>query len=280
MASNAKVVVDMDSAPKLIHTKMKRLNVIRILLLLLTVLGFSHTVAAQENRKILMGVSNVADMGDPDKHPAKNNLWEVAPAYHIFRMFGYEVDFVSPQGGKVPFSRDADETDPVGVISYIIKYEQFREKSDNTLTPDQANPDDYAGYFVAGGEGPLFDVAVNPEILAIAASIYEDGGAVGGCGHGPGSLANIVLSDGSYLVDGIRVTGFPNSTELNSRWTLKGTLLPFLVEDQLRLRGGDFQTKEDLADKFDVLADQRVVTTMFLSSCAIAARKLVESIAP
>jgi hypothetical protein len=73
-----------------------------------------YTVAA-ENKRILMGVSNVADMGDPEQHPAKNNLWEVAPAYHTFRILGYEVDFVSPDGGRVPFSRDEDETDPVGM---------------------------------------------------------------------------------------------------------------------------------------------------------------------
>jgi hypothetical protein len=43
------------------------------------------------------------DMGDAEKHDARNNLWEVAPPYHIFVSHGFEVDFVSPNGGKVEF---------------------------------------------------------------------------------------------------------------------------------------------------------------------------------
>ena len=53
--------------------------------------------------KILIIVSNTEDMGDPEKHFAGNNLWEVAPPYHIFVSHGYEVDFVSPTGEKNPF---------------------------------------------------------------------------------------------------------------------------------------------------------------------------------
>lgn len=226
-------------------------------------------------RRILIGVSNVADMGDPEKHEAKNNLWEVAPAYHVFIMHGFEVDFVSPQGGPVPFGREVDEFDPPGMVSYTIKYEGFREKTSQTLTPQRVDAARYSGYFVAGGAGPLFDVATDAGILDIAAKIYESGGAVGGCGHGPGSLANVKLGNDTYLVSGKKVTGFPNSSEEMSKWSKGGALLPFLVEDALRTRGGLFQTKADLSDKFTVVVDGRVVTTMFLSSCANAAKEMI-----
>jgi putative intracellular protease/amidase len=236
----------------------------------------THPAVAQQGARILIGVSNVVDMGDPDKHEAKNNLWEVAPAFHVFRMHGFEVDFVSPKGGRVPFSREVDEFDPPGMVSYTIKYEGFRDKAGSTLPPQKVNPSDYAAYFVAGGLGPLFDVATDRHLLAAAARIYENGGVLGGCGHGPGSLANVKLADGTYAVQGKRVTGFPNSSEKASRWSKQGTLLPFLVEDSLRARGGLFQAKEDLKDKFDVVVDHRLVTTMFLSSCANAAGDVVE----
>jgi len=73
--------------------------------------------------KILIIVSNVENMGDPEEHFAGNNLWEVAPPYHIFVSHGYEVDFMSPTGGEVPFSMD-----PIGISSYTIKYERFNER--------------------------------------------------------------------------------------------------------------------------------------------------------
>ncbi|NZA26768.1 DJ-1/PfpI family protein [Luteimonas sp. SJ-92] len=214
-------------------------------------------------------------MGDPDRHEAKNNLWEVAPAYHVFVMHGFEVDFVSPQGGDVPFSMDEDAFDPPGMVSYTIKHEGFRDRSDDTLKPEDVDPSRYAGYFVAGGLGPLFDLATDERILTIASTIYAGGGAIGGCGHGPGSLANIPLGSGSFAVSGKRVTGFPNASEETSRWSKGGLLLPFRVEDALRDRGGLFQTKDDLADKFDVVVDDRVVTAMFMSSCANAAKDMI-----
>jgi putative intracellular protease/amidase len=245
------------------------------LILVASLLAKSQVHAKEPPRRILIGVSQIEHMGDPDKHEAKNSLWEVAPAYHVFRMHGYEIDFVSPNGGAVPFSREVDEIDPPGMVSYTIKYENFRKKTRNTLAAKHVDTKKYAAYFVAGGAGPLFDIAQNPTVLSIAAAIYDNGGGLGGCGHGPGSLANIKRGNGDYVVKGVRVTGFPNSTEKTKDWAKNGTLLPFLVEDILRARGGLFLTKEDLADKFAVIVDQRVVTTMFMSSCANAAEELV-----
>ncbi|TFG87087.1 MAG: type 1 glutamine amidotransferase domain-containing protein [Chromatiales bacterium] len=248
------------------------------LILSISVLLVAATLpaAAQHMPRVLMGVTNVAEIDNPEKHEAKNNLWEVAPAFHVFVMHGFEVDFVSPRGGPVPFSLDVDDFDPPGMVSYTIRYEGFREKANNSLSPRDVRPTEYAAYFVAGGLGPLFDVASDRQILAAAALIYENGGVIGGCGHGPGSLANISLPNGNYVVKGKKVTGFPNSSERSSRWSKQGTLLPFLVEDALRARGGLYQSKSDLADKFDVVVDQRLVTTMFMSSCANAAREIVE----
>jgi putative intracellular protease/amidase len=206
-------------------------------------------------------------MGDPEKHFAGNNLWEVAPPYHIFVSHGYEVDFVSPTGGKVPFSMD-----PVGISSYTIKYENFNGNVENSLTPDQVDYKNYKAVFIGGGYGPLFDVANNKKLLSIIANIYENGGIVGGCGHGPGALANVKLSNGDYMVKGKKVTGFPNSTEITKSWAKEGTLLPVMLEDQLKDNGGIFQTKSDLNDKHDIVIDKRIVTTMFLPSSAIVAK--------
>jgi putative intracellular protease/amidase len=234
-------------------------------------------VAAEEAaKKILIVASNVVDAGDPDKTDARNNLWEIAPPYHVFAMNGFEVDFVSPNGGKLPFSLDVDETDPPGMISYTIRFERFREKADNSLTPAQVDPSQYTAFFIGGGFGPLFDIANDREMLTLMGRIYENGGVAGACGHGPGSLANIKLANGASMVEGKRVTGFPNSSERSSRWSRQGSLLPFLVEDGLRAGGGLFQTKDDLPDKHDIVIDERLVTTMFLPSCAIAAKEMVD----
>ena len=223
--------------------------------------------------KILIIVSNTEDMGDPEQHFAGNNLWEVAPPYHIFVSHGYEVDFASPTGGEVPFSMD-----PLGISSYTIKYEGFNERVDNSLSPDQLDAQQYKAVFIGGGYGPLFDVSSNEDLLKVITGIYENNGVVGGCGHGPGAFANARLSDGSYMVEGKKVTGFPNSTEVTKSWAKEGTLLPFMLEDQLRENGGLFQTKDDLNDKRDVVIDDRLVTTMFLPSSTFVAKEMINLI--
>lgn len=241
-------------------------------LLILGLLVSPWAWAAEDKAKVLMIFSNGATRGE---FSAKNNLWEYAEPHHVFVMHGYEVDFVSPQGGAVPFSLDADETDPPGMVYYTLRYEGFRHKAQRTLKPEQIDPEDYSAAFIGGGAGSLFDVAEDARLLSIIARIYENQGVLGGGGHGPGSFANVKLSDGRYLVSGKRITGFPNSTEQKSKWTQGGALLPFLVEDRLRARGAAFLGKSDLPDKHDPVIDARIVTAMFLPSSAVVAQEMV-----
>lgn len=245
-------------------------NKITLSITLFTLVFISQTVTAELPKKVLIIVSNVVDMGDPEKHDARNNLWEVAPPYHVFVSHGYEVDFVSPTGGKVAFSMD-----PVGISSYTIKYEGFMEKATQSLTPAQVNYKDYWGVYIGGGYGPLFDVAINQDLQQITAHIYEAGGIVGAGGHGAGAFANVILSSGEFMVKGKKVAGFPDATEKTKSWAKNGSLLPFLVESQLRKNGAVAQNKQTLADKHAVVIDKRIVTTMFLPSAANVAKEMI-----
>ncbi|GAA4271189.1 type 1 glutamine amidotransferase domain-containing protein [Aquimarina gracilis] len=212
-------------------------------------------------------------MDDAQEYFAGNNLWEVAPPYHVFVSHGYAVDFVSPKGTKVPFSMD-----PIGISSYTIKYEKFNHKVENSLTPNEVDFKEYKAVYIGGGYGSLFDVADNQELLSLMASIYENQGIIGGCGHGPGAFANVKLSNGEYMVSGKKVTGFPNSTEITKSWAKQGTLLQTTVEDNLRKNGAIFQSKSDLNNKHDVVIDERIISTMFLPSSAIVAKEIIKLI--
>jgi len=226
--------------------------------------------SAIAEKKVLIIVSNLIDMGDPEKHDARNNLWEVAPPYHIFLSHGYDVDFVSPNGGDVKFMMD-----PVGISSYTIKYEGFMDKAENSFTPKQIDATQYWGVYVGGGYGPLFDVANNKSLQTIIAQIYESGGIIGAGGHGAGSFANVVLSSGQFLVNNKKIAGFPNSTEKSKSWAKQGSLLPFFVESQLNKNGAIAQNKQTLENKHAVVVDQRIVSTMFLPSAALVAKEMI-----
>lgn len=243
-----------------------------ISLILITILLFISTNShADTSKKVLIIASNMIDMGDPEKHDARNNLWEVAPPYHIFISHGFEVDFASPQGGKVEFSMN-----PLGISSYTIKYENFLGKANSSLSPEEVIVSDYWAVYIGGGYGPLFDVASNKELQSIISRIYEAGGVIGGGGHGSGAFANVKLASGEYLVKGKRIAGFPDSTEKSKSWAKQGSLLPFLVESQLNKNGAFAQNKETIKDKTDVIVDQRIVSTMFLPSAAHVAKEMID----
>ena len=80
------------------------------------------------------------------------------------------------------------------------------------------------------------------------------------------------------MVKGKRVAGFPDSTEKSKPWAKQGTLLPFLVESQLRKNGAIAINKNSIDDKYTVIKDQRIVSTMFLPSAALVAKEMVNII--
>jgi putative intracellular protease/amidase len=238
--------------------------------ILLAAVLLATNAIAEPTKKVLIVVSNKVDMGDPERHDARNNLWEFAPPYHIFISHGFEVDFVSPEGGKVEFMMD-----PLGISSYTIKYEGFLDKANSSFSPAQIDPNDYWGLFIGGGYGVMFDVADNKKIHSIISRVYESGGVVGVGGHGSAGIANVRLSNGEFLVKGKKVAGFPNATETSKSWAKQGTLLPFLIESQLNKNGAIAQNKQILKDKHAVITDQRIVSTMFLPSAALVAKEMI-----
>jgi putative intracellular protease/amidase len=248
--------------------RIKPINVLIFVLLVATALA----AQAEHKGRILMVASNQLDMGDPEQHDARNNLWEYAPPYHVFVAHGYEVDFVSPSGGAVPFMME-----PLGISSYTIKYEGFLDKANNSLQPSEVDIKAYQAVYVGGGYGTMFDVAFDQDMLNIIAGIYEQGGVLGSCGHGAGVFAQVKLSNGEYLVNGKRVAGFPDSTEQEKSWAKQGTLLPFTVESRLRESGALVVNKSNIADKHDVVTDQRIVSSMFLPSAALVAKEMLPS---
>ncbi|WP_081819383.1 type 1 glutamine amidotransferase domain-containing protein [Maribacter sp. Hel_I_7] len=206
---------------------------------------------AQELKKILFVVTSHDEKGNTGEKTGYY-LGEVSHPWDVLHSAGYEIDFVSPQGGKAPV--DAfDMTDAIN--KKFWDNDLYRHKIENTKKPSEVNPNDYVAIHYAGGHGAMWDFADNSEIAAIAQQIYENNGVVSAVCHGPAGLVNIKLNDGSYLVDGKKVNSFTNEEEI--RVNLEN-VVPFLLEDQLIERGAIFEKSEPFTDH--VVADQRLVT--------------------
>ena len=88
---------------------------------------------------------------------------------------GYDVDFVSPNGGYVPL-------DPISLSPEMMGAEDWEYYTDHdymnkfgqTLSPKEVNPSDYQAIYFAGGHGAIWDLRNNKELNDIALSIYNN----------------------------------------------------------------------------------------------------------
>lgn len=202
-------------------------------------------------KKILFVVTSHDKKGATNE-PTGYYLSEVTHPWEILQEAGYEIDFVSPKGGKAPVD-GFDLTDSVN--KRFWEDESYHNKIENTLKPSQVNPADYAAIYFAGGHGAVWDLPDNGEIAIIAAKIYENKGIVSAVCHGPAGIVNIKLSNGKYLVEGKKVNAFTNEEEIAVGLE---KIVPFLLEDKLKERGAKFE-KSGLWQSH-VVNDQRLIT--------------------
>ncbi|MCF0069297.1 type 1 glutamine amidotransferase domain-containing protein [Dyadobacter sp. CY261] len=202
-------------------------------------------------KKILFVVTSHDTKGNTGQ-PTGYYLGEVSHPWDVLTEAGYEIDFVSPKGGKAPVD-GFDLTDPVN--KKFWEDASARGKVENTMTPDAVNPDEYRAIFYAGGHGAMWDLADNEKLAAIATKIYEKNGVVGAVCHGPAGLVNIKLSDGSYLVNGKKVNAFTNEEEAAVEME---KVVPFALESKLIERGVRFEKSAPWHTH--VVSDERLVT--------------------
>jgi putative intracellular protease/amidase len=234
---------------------MKR-NILQVLVLVIAMLAGFGTLQAQQKtsnmkKKILFVVTSHDTKGSTGE-PTGYYLAEVSHPWKVLTDAGYEIDFVSPKGGTPPVD-GFDLSDPDNKAFWENK--EYHQKISNSMRPEQVKPDEYAAIFYAGGHGAMWDLPENKALAAIAARIYEQNGVVAAVCHGPAGLVNIQLSNGKYLVDGKKVNGFSNEEE---ELVKLSTVVPFLLEDQLKARGGKYE--HSAAWQPHVTVDQRLIT--------------------
>ena len=179
-------------------------------------------------------------------------LSEAAHPWEVLTNADYEIDFVSPKGGKAPVD-GLNLGDPVNKKFWSDAV--YRQKIEKTLKPSEINSGQYVAIHYVGGHGAMWDFEDNIELSSIAATIYENGGIISAVCHGPAGLINIKLSNGKYLVDGKRINAFSNEEEVAVKLD---KVVPFLLESKLVERGAMFE-KSGLWQSH-VVTDQRVVT--------------------
>ncbi|MFS1524503.1 type 1 glutamine amidotransferase domain-containing protein [Microbulbifer sp. 2304DJ12-6] len=195
---------------------------------------------------------------------------EMSKSYLVFASAGATITFASPTGGKLV----ADNYDPSKAYNERFLADKAAVKLlESTQKLSDINPKDYNAVYVVGGKGPMFDLADNQSVKNIIREVYENGGVVGAVCHGPAALLDVKLSDGSYLVEGKRVSAFTNEEEsaFSKTWSM-----PFLLEDKLTEQGAVFHQDGLMLNQVSI--DGRVITGQNPFSTADTSKAVVNKL--
>ncbi|GAB6403466.1 type 1 glutamine amidotransferase domain-containing protein [Pseudomonas sp. MHK4] len=194
--------------------------------------------------KILMVLTSHDQLGNTGK---KTGFWleEFAAPYYVFKDAGAQLTLASPKGGQPPLDPKSDEPDAQTEATERFRQDPAAQSAlASTVVLGTVKAGDFDAIFYPGGHGPLWDLAEDRHSIALIEAFYNAGKPVAAVCHAPGVLRHAKDADGQPLVKGKQVTGFTNSEEEAVQLT---TVVPFLVEDELKAKGGFFSKGPDWA---------------------------------
>ncbi|MGJ9420792.1 type 1 glutamine amidotransferase domain-containing protein [Massilia sp. CMS3.1] len=205
----------------------------------------------------------------------KTGFWleELAAPYYALKEAGAKIVLASPAGGQPPL--DPKSNEPGFQTDETCRFEAdsaAKEQLANTVRLDSVSQADFDAVFYPGGHGPLWDLAEDKNSIALIESFIAANKPVALVCHAPGVLRHVKNADGTPLVQGKQVTGFTNTEEAAVELT---DIVPFLVEDELKAKGGIFSRTDDWGSY--VVADGLLITGQNPSSSAATAAKLLDT---
>ena len=223
--------------------------------------------------KILMVLTSHDQLGDTGR---KTGFWleELAAPYYAFRDAGAEVVLASPRGGQPPLDPKSNESSFQTDLTRRFEADAAaKAQLAATLRLDSVSQADFASVFYPGGHGPLWDLAEDKASIALIQAFLEAGKPIALVCHAPGVLRHVMTPNGKPMIEGKKVTGFTNTEEEGMGLT---EVVPFLVEDELKAKGGLYSKGPDLAPY--VVSDGFLITGQNPKSSGLAAKFLIDQL--
>lgn len=223
--------------------------------------------------KILIVLTSHDKLGDTGE---KTGFWleELAAPYYVFKDAGVEMTLASPNGGQPPL--DPKSAAPDAQTEATRRFNADAEATAALAHTHRLADIDAAAFdavFYPGGHGPLWDLARDPGSARLIEATLGAGKPVALVCHAPGVLRDVHGADGEPLVKGKQVTGFTNGEEAAVKLT---DVVPFLVEDMLKAKGGLYSKGPDFG--VHVVRDGLLITGQNPASSGPAAKMLISAL--
>jgi putative intracellular protease/amidase len=195
---------------------------------------------------------------------------------------GLDVTVATPTGSPPVVDERSLDPERVGeeAAEHIRKVHETDERLNDPEKLATVDAADYDAVVFPGGHGTEWDINQDRHARALLREQVEsDGKALVVC-HAVGLLAFTRASDGSLLVEGKNVTGFPNAWEENivdeNDLMPDGRKLPYWVEDEVEAAGANWDAELD--SDTSVTVDGNLITGRGPSSSHRAAVTLLEEL--
>lgn len=221
--------------------------------------------------KILMVLTSHDQLGDTGK---KTGFWleELAAPYYTFVDAGAEVVLASPAGGQPPLDPKSNEPDAQTETTKRFEADEVAMQAlANTHKLSEVLNQDFDAVFYPGGHGPLWDLAKDQNSISLIEQTLQADKPVALVCHAPGVLRDVKDAEGRSIIEGKTVTGFSNTEEDGVGLT---DIVPFLVEDMLKEKGGKYSKTEDW--QVYVQQDGLLITGQNPASSAATAEALLK----
>jgi putative intracellular protease/amidase len=187
-------------------------------------------------------------------------LSEVTHPYWHLTERGVEVDFASPQGGKIVFDRYSDpyfdkSLEPDDLVSKgFLLDKKTAAKFETTLKLKDVDLSQYDAIHVAGGRGATFDLFPNEDVAKALEYFWAKNKVVGAICHGAIALGNI-----PERIRGRQVTGFTLEADKQLQATFgSGFIIPNYPQTVLEKTGAIYSSTRPYTPK--VIIDGKLIT--------------------
>lgn len=221
--------------------------------------------------KVLIVLTSHSELGNTGH---KTGFWieEFAAPYYTLKDAGADITIASPKGGQPPI--DPKSTEPGNQTESTKRFDKdqnLQQLLANTKKLSEVAADDFDAVFYPGGHGPLWDLTNDANSIKLIENFWAAKKPVAAVCHAPAVLLNVKDENGGLLIRGKNVTGFTNTEEDAVQLT---DVVPFLLEDELKNKGGIYSRKEDWASY--VIKDGLLITGQNPASSEEAAKQLLE----
>lgn len=194
---------------------------------------------------------------------------------------GVDVTVATPSGAPPEIDERSVDPDEVGeeTAERVREIHESDERLNDPIPIATTDGTEYDAVVFPGGHGTEWDINQDSDARRLLTEAVRENKALVVC-HAVGILAFTRTGDGSFLVEGRDVTGFPNEWEegiVDEHDRMPdGRKLPYWVEDEVKAVGGNWDAELDAEES--VTVDGDLITARGPGSSAAAARTLLEEL--